>query len=49
MSELAKKDPPLLEDNRSTKKAKFRAEGGDKDNPPSVSFKDKLMESHVSF
>ncbi|KAH9648695.1 reverse transcriptase domain-containing protein [Citrus sinensis] len=26
VSELAKKDPPLLEDNRSTKKAKFRAE-----------------------
>lgn len=49
MSELAKKDPPPLEDDRSTKKAKFRAEAGDEDNPPSVSFKDKLMESHVSF
>ena len=47
--ELTKKDPLPLEDDRSTKKAKFRAEGCDEDNPPLVSFKDKLMESHTSF
>ncbi|KAH9670348.1 reverse transcriptase domain-containing protein [Citrus sinensis] len=46
VSELAKKDPPPLEGDRSAKKAKFRIEGDDEDNPPLVSFKDKLMETH---
>ncbi|KAH9670347.1 reverse transcriptase domain-containing protein [Citrus sinensis] len=34
VSELAKKDPPPLEGDRSAKKAKFRIEGDDEDNPP---------------
>lgn len=39
--------PFPLEDNRSTKKTKFRSEGDDRDNPQPMSFKDKLMEDQL--
>ena len=41
---LDKNSPPPLEDDRSTKKTKFRAQGEDGDNPSMLSFRDKLME-----
>ncbi|KAH9726006.1 DUF4283 domain-containing protein [Citrus sinensis] len=41
---LSKEPPPPLVDDRSTKKARFREQGVDADNPPPLSFKDKLME-----
>ncbi|KAL9426689.1 hypothetical protein AB3S75_033470 [Citrus x aurantiifolia] len=41
---LDKNSPPPLEDDRSTKKTKFRARGEDGDNPSMLSFRDKLME-----
>ncbi|KAH9665772.1 hypothetical protein KPL70_020428 [Citrus sinensis] len=40
-----KAEPPPLKDDRSTKKARFRSQGADGDNPVTLSFKDKLMES----
>lgn len=42
---LDKPSPPPLEDDRSTKKTKFRQQGEDGDNPPAFTFRDKLMES----
>ncbi|KAL9429498.1 hypothetical protein AB3S75_031327 [Citrus x aurantiifolia] len=41
---LDKNSPPPLEDDRSTKKTKFRAQGEDGDNPSMLSFRDKLTE-----
>ncbi|KAL9431996.1 hypothetical protein AB3S75_027078 [Citrus x aurantiifolia] len=41
---LDKNSPPPLEDDRSTKKTKFRAQGEDGDNPSMPSFRDTLME-----
>ncbi|KAH9696710.1 DUF4283 domain-containing protein [Citrus sinensis] len=41
---LDKNSPPPLEDDRLTKKTKFRAQGEDGDNPSMPSFRDKLME-----
>ena len=41
---LDKNSPPPLEDDRSTKKTKFRAQREDGDNPSMLSFRDKLME-----
>ena len=41
---LDKNSPPPLEDDRLTKKTKFRAQGEDGDNPSMLSFRDKLME-----
>ncbi|KAK9195306.1 hypothetical protein WN943_003426 [Citrus x changshan-huyou] len=35
--------PPPIEDDRLTKKTKFRAQGEDIDNPSMLSFRDKLM------
>lgn len=43
-----KNSPPPLPDDRSTKKAKFRAQVDDSDNPTPKSFRDKLMESHMN-
>lgn len=43
-----KNSPSPLPDDRSTKKAKFRAQGDDGDNPTPISFRDKLMESHMN-
>ena len=40
---LMKATPPLLEEDRTTKKARFREQGSDEDNPPAMSFKDSLM------
>ncbi|GAY68969.1 hypothetical protein CUMW_268340 [Citrus unshiu] len=40
-----KAEPPPLKDDRSTKKARFHSQGADGDNPVTLSFKDKLMES----
>lgn len=41
-----KKDLTLsINDGHATKKAKFRAQGDDGDNPEHFSFRDKLMES----
>lgn len=37
--------PPPLEDDRSTKKTKFQQQGEDGDNPPTLSFRDKLLET----
>ncbi|KAL9451436.1 hypothetical protein AB3S75_013074 [Citrus x aurantiifolia] len=45
---LSKEPPPPLVDDRSTKKARFREQGVDADNPPPLSFKDKLMEDQDS-
>ncbi|KAK9187332.1 hypothetical protein WN944_018724 [Citrus x changshan-huyou] len=42
---LDKSSPPPLENDRSTKKAKFRQQGEDGDNPPVFTFRDKLLES----
>lgn len=42
---LNKSSPPPLDDDRSKKKTKFRQQGEDGDNPPALSFRDKLMES----
>ncbi|KAK9175423.1 hypothetical protein WN944_027430 [Citrus x changshan-huyou] len=41
---LDKNSPPPLEDDRSTKKTKFKAQGEHGDNPSMLSFRDKLME-----
>ncbi|KAL9408331.1 hypothetical protein AB3S75_046819 [Citrus x aurantiifolia] len=41
---LDKTSPPPLEDDRSTKKTKFRAQEEDGDNPSMLSFRDKPME-----
>ncbi|KAH9646492.1 hypothetical protein KPL70_024891 [Citrus sinensis] len=41
---LDKNNPPPLEDDRSTKKTKFRAQGEDGDNPSMLFFRDKPME-----
>lgn len=46
-SELVKNLPPLLEDDRSTKKTKFYSEGDDGTKPQQMFFKDKLMEDHL--
>ncbi|KDO37533.1 hypothetical protein CISIN_1g048335mg, partial [Citrus sinensis] len=40
---LDKNSPPPIEDDRLTKKTKFRAQGEDIDNPSMLSFRDKLM------
>lgn len=42
---LEKNPTPPINDDRSTKKAKFSAQGEDDDNPEKLSFRDKLMES----
>ncbi|KDO46110.1 hypothetical protein CISIN_1g043089mg, partial [Citrus sinensis] len=42
---LDKSSPPPLENDCSTKKAKFRQQGEDGDNPPVFTFRDKLLES----
>lgn len=42
---LDKSNPPPLENDCSTKKAKFRQQGEDGDNPPVFTFRDKLLES----
>ena len=42
-SNLLKAAPPLLEEDRTTKKARFREQGFDEDNPPVMSFTDSLM------
>ena len=34
---------PPLQATRSTKKARMREEGGDEDNPPSVTYKETLV------
>ncbi|KAH9800899.1 DUF4283 domain-containing protein [Citrus sinensis] len=44
---LEKSSPPSIENNRSTKRAKFKAQGVDGDNPPPVSFRDKLLETQM--
>lgn len=36
-----------FEKDRSTKKARFRKDEGDKETSPYMSFKDKLMEEHI--
>lgn len=38
---------PMVDDH-PTKKANFRAQGEDEDNPEHISFRDKLMESQKS-
>lgn len=43
--DFGKADPPPLKDDRSTKKARFRSQGADGDNPITLSFRGKLMES----
>ncbi|KAH9751256.1 putative ribonuclease H protein [Citrus sinensis] len=40
---LMKAAPPLLEEDRTTKKARFREQGSDENNPPVMSFRDSLM------
>ncbi|KAH9666673.1 reverse transcriptase domain-containing protein [Citrus sinensis] len=40
---LIKAAPPLLEEDRTTKKARFREQGSDENNPPVMSFRDSLM------
>ena len=45
---LEKSYPPLIENDQSTKKAKFKTQGVDGDNPPSGSFKDKLLETQIA-
>ncbi|KAK9232243.1 hypothetical protein WN943_022488 [Citrus x changshan-huyou] len=40
---LMKAAPPLLEEDRTTKKARFREQGSDENNPPIMSFRDSLM------
>ena len=37
--------PPPLQEDRTTKKARFRAEGIDVDNPYKPSWRDKAMEA----
>lgn len=44
---LAKTAHPPIEEDRSTKKARFRKDEGDEDTSPYMSFKDKLMEEHI--
>ncbi|KAH9762495.1 DUF4283 domain-containing protein [Citrus sinensis] len=44
---LEKSSPPSIENNRSTKRVKFKAQGVDGDNPPPVSFRDKLLETQM--
>lgn len=44
--DFGKAEPPPLKDDRSTKKVIFRSQGADTDNPVTLSFMDKLMESH---
>ena len=47
LGNLEKAHPPPVEDNRSSKKAKFRDTGTDgAPPPPSMSFKDKLLQSN---
>ena len=40
---LMKATPPLLEEDRTTKKARFREQGSDEHNLPVMSFRDSLM------
>lgn len=40
---LMKAAPPLLEEDRTTKKARFREQGSDENNPSVMSFRDSLM------
>ena len=44
---LEKSSPPPIENNQSTKRVKFKAQGVDGDNPPPVSFRDKLLETRM--
>lgn len=44
---MKKSSSPPLEANRSMKRAKFKENGVDGDNPPPVSFKGKLMEQRA--
>ena len=44
---LEKSSPPPIENNRSTKRMKFKAQGVDGDNPPRVSFRDKHLETRT--
>lgn len=44
---LAKTAHPPIEEDHSTKKARFRKDEGDEETSPSMSFKDKLMEEHI--
>ncbi|KAL9444408.1 hypothetical protein AB3S75_017572 [Citrus x aurantiifolia] len=44
---LMKAAPPLLEEDRTTKKARFREQGSDENNPPVMSFRDSLMQDQI--
>ncbi|KAK9203874.1 hypothetical protein WN943_014131 [Citrus x changshan-huyou] len=44
---LLKAAPPLLEEDRTTKKARFREQGSVEDNLPVMSFKDSLMKDQA--
>lgn len=46
--ELTKCAHPPVEDDQSTKKAKFKDNQGDEDNSPLMSFRYKLMEDHMA-